>query len=226
MLKDSEPDYSLPLPNSLSVSSTIEVDKVLEFVDQNIASFCTYYQTIKDSDRENRISDFLVQHFQLCKVEQSGGFIPYDFRKNPTQVHSGKETDIGVFALTRGPKPTTIVEFEAKRLSESSNNKEYVCGGRGGIERFKRGNHSAHLKICGMFGYVQSRTSLEWLTRVNRWIEELAKKNSDVSIDWTAIEEELIKTKSFSKVEKFSSQNFRKQTNDKILLWHYLLELN
>jgi len=39
MLKDSQPNNSLPLPNSLSVSPTVELDKVLEFVDQNIADF-------------------------------------------------------------------------------------------------------------------------------------------------------------------------------------------
>lgn len=225
MLKDSQPNYSLPLPNSLSVSSTIEVDKVLEFVDQNIAGFCTYYQTIKDSDRENRISDFLVHHFQLCKAEQFGGFFPYDFRKNPTQEHSGKETDIGVFVLTRGKKPVPIIEFEAKRFSESSNNKEYVCGERGGIERFKRAYHSSHLTVCGMFGYVQSRTGLEWSKKVNEWITDLGINNTDTTIDWTSKEELLTPTKSFEKFEKYSSQNLRKQSNNKILLWHYFLEL-
>jgi len=226
MLKDSQPNNSLPLPNSLSVSPTVELDKVLEFVDQNIADFCTYYQTIKDSDRENRISDFLVHHFQLCKSEQSGGFFPYDFRKNPTQEHSGKETDIGVFVLTRGNKPVPIIEFEAKRFSESSNNKEYVCGERGGIERFKRSHHSSHLSVCGMFGYVQSRTASEWNTKVNEWIRELGTDNADPTIDWTAKEEMLIPIKSFNKLEIYSSQNLRKQNNNKILLWHYFIELN
>jgi len=225
MLKDSQPNYSLPLPNSLSVSSTIEVDKVLEFIDENISSFCTYYQTIKDSDRENRISDFLVHHFQLCKAEQSGGFFPYDFRKNPTQAHSGKETDIGVFVLTREIKPTPILEFEAKRLSYSSNNKEYVCGERGGIERFKRGHHSSHLNVCGMFGYIQSRTSAEWIKIINGCINDLAQTNTDSTIDWTPTPEVLKPITTFSKVDKLSSNNLRKQSGDKILLWHYLIDL-
>jgi len=226
MLKDSQHNYSLPLPNSLSVSSNIEVDKVLEFVDWNIDGFCTYYQTIKDSDRENRISDFLVHHFQLCKTEQSEGFLPYDFRKNPTQEHSGKETDIGVFVLTRGVKPRPIIEFEAKRFSESSNNKEYVCGERGGIERFKRSHHSSHLTICGMFGYIQSRTCAEWAKNVNGWIVELGTNNTDTTLDWTSKDEVLVPSLSFTKVEKYSSKNVRKQSDDKILLWHYLIDLN
>ncbi len=226
MLKDNQSSGALPLPDSLSVSPTIEVDKVLEYVDKHIAGFCTYYQTIKDSQRENRISDFLVRHFQLCKNEDADGFFPYDFSKNPTQPQSGKETDIGVYALTRGTTPVTIIEFEAKRLSESSNNKEYVCGERGGIERFKRGHHSAHLTVCGMFGYVQSRTAAEWITIVNNWIKELATNNTDETIDWKTEEEKLLLAQSFSKVEKLSSRNARNQTRDTIILFHYLMELN
>ncbi|MDR1371125.1 MAG: hypothetical protein LBJ72_13535 [Dysgonamonadaceae bacterium] len=80
--------------------------------------------------------------------EQLGGFPPYYFGKNPAQSQSGRETDIGVF-LIKSEKPITLIEFEAKRLSDTSNNKEYVCGKRGGIERFKRELHSSHLSVCG-----------------------------------------------------------------------------
>ena len=226
MLKDNQSPGFLPSPNSLSVSPTIEVDKVLEYVDRHIAGFCAYYQTIKDSERENRISDFLVRHFQLCKIEESDGFFPYDFSKNPTQALSGKETDIGVFALTRGARPITIIEFEAKRFSESSNNKEYVCGERGGIERFKRGHHSSHLTVCGMFGYVQSRNASDWIAAVNKWINELALHDTDATIDWKGRAETLMKSHSFIKVEKLSSSNFRMLTSDAILLYHYFITLN
>lgn len=226
MLKDSLQVYQPPAPKDLNVKPNMEIDKILAFVDKNVSSFCSYYQSIKDSERENRISDFLINHFQLCNNEQSSGFSPYDFRKNPTQQHSGKETDIGVFVLTRNSKPIPIIEFEAKRLSDSSNNKEYVCGKRGGIERFKRGDHSSHLTVCGMFGYVQSRTSQEWITKINIWIEELLECNTDKTIDWFNKKELLVKADSFPKVEKLSSLHSRKQSNDTITLWHYLIELN
>jgi hypothetical protein len=226
MLKDCQPSYQLPRPNDLEVKANLEVDKILEFIDNNISSFCPYYQTIRDSERENRISDFLVQHFQLCKNEKSNGFFPYDFRKNPTQEHSGKETDIGVFVMTRSPKPNTIIEFEAKRFSETSNNKEYVCGNRGGIERFKRGYHSSHLSICGMFGYIQSRTPNEWYKKVNDWIVELSKNNKDLTIDWSNISERLEVNNSFSKVEKYYSIHDRKQLNSAINIFHYFIDLN
>lgn len=58
MLKDSLPSYQNPRPNDLSVESNYEVDVILSFVDKNISGFPVYYQSIKDSQKENRISDF------------------------------------------------------------------------------------------------------------------------------------------------------------------------
>lgn len=224
MLRDSSPSYQSPKPSDLSVDSNHEVDLVLSFVDKNISGFPGYYQTIKDSEKENRISDFLVHHLELCKNEFESYF-PFRFSKNPTQSESDKETDIGVFVMSRAQKPIPIIEFEAKRLSESSNNKEYVCGKRGGIERFKRGHHSSHLKVCGMFGYIQNNTSAEWIEQINNWITELSKNNSDSTIDWTNENELLIKIKSFPLVEKFSSLHQRTVQKDNIALWHYFIDL-
>lgn len=224
MLKDSLPPYQLPRPNDLSIPNNHEVEQILLFVDNNLSEFTTYYKTIKDSDRENRISDFLVHHFQVCKIENDQDYFPYDFRKNPTQEESGKETDIGVFVLTRGGKPSPIIEFEAKRFSESSSNEQYVYGDRGGIERFKRGHHSSHLKICGMFAYIQSRTIDEWFNKVNGWLTNQFNTNTDTSIDWLE-KEQLLKYTSLPLVEKYSSNHSRKSLKDTISLWHYFIDL-
>jgi hypothetical protein len=224
MIKDSLPTYQTTGDNDLSVAPNFEVDLVLLFIDKYVSNFPSYYLSTNDSEKENRISDILVHHFELCKNE-TGGFFPFRFSKNPTQPESDKETDIGVFVMTRTQAPLPIIEFEAKRFSESSNNKEYVCGLRGGIERFKRGHHSSHLKICGMFGYVQSRTSSYWIERTNNWIKELSNSNDDKTIDWTGGEEILTKIESFPLVEKLYSSHYRKLTEDKIILWHYLIEL-
>ncbi len=224
MFKDSIPKYQKPAPNDLSVPQNHEVDSILAFIDLNVSDFPSYYRSTKDSDKENRISDILVHHFELCKAE-SGGYFPFRFSKNPTQSESDKETDIGVFVMTRNQMPVPILEFEAKRLSESSNNKEYVCGMRGGIERFKRGHHSSHLKVCGMFGYIQSKTSTDWISKVNNWIGGLSDENIDITIDWSDGKEKLTKIDSFPSVEKLYSSHSRKSTNDSILMWHYLIEL-
>jgi len=224
MLRDTVPSYQIPRLNDLSVDSNFEVDLILSFIDKNISGFPGYYQSIKDSKKENRISDNLVHHFELCKNE-SESFFPFRFSKNPTQPESDKETDIGVFFMSRTQKPIPIIEFEAKRLSESSNNKEYVCGIRGGIERFKRGHHSSQLKICGMFGYVQNKTTAEWIEKINNWVMELSKNNSDSTIDWTDKKELLSQIESFPFVEKLSSINQRTSQKESIKLWHYLIDL-
>ena len=224
MLRDSFPSYQTPRSMDLSVEQDTEVNLILSFIDSHVPNFSAYYLSLNESDKENRISDILAHHFELCK-DESGGFFPFRFSKNPTQAESTKETDIGIFVRTRDRKPIPIFEFEAKRLSESSNNKEYVSGIRGGIERFKRGDHSSHLKVCGMFGYVQSRTAQEWIADVNNWIDELSKNNTDESIDWTGIDEKLANITSLTSVEKLYSSNKRKSQNDKIVLWHYLIDL-
>ncbi|MDZ7723596.1 MAG: hypothetical protein U5R06_12540 [candidate division KSB1 bacterium] len=224
MLRDSYPSYQTPKPNDLSVDSNFEVDLILTFIDKNISEFPEYYHQYKDSDSENRISDFLVGHFELCKNDFES-FFPFRFSKNPTQPESDKETDIGVFVMSRTRKPIPIIEFEAKRLSESSNNKEYVCGIRGGIERFKRGHHSSHLKVCGMFGYIQDKTSAEWIKKINNWISELSQENSDSTIDWTEKKELLSEIESFPLVEKLSSIHHRTSQKESIVLWHYLIDL-
>jgi hypothetical protein len=225
MLKDSQSAFSSPQAGDLTLTQGFEVDKVITFVDENISGFYSYYQANDDSEKENWISNLLVRHFQICNKEQ-GGYFPFDFSKNPPQATSGKETDIGVYVNTRTAKPVPIIEFESKRFSDSSNNKEYVHGDRGGIERFKRGHHSAQLSVCGMFAFVQKPTTDDWITKVNEWIDELGKNNKDTTIDWTGKDEPLIKVQTFAKTEKLSSKHIRKQTRDIIALWHYFIDLN
>jgi len=227
MLRNNIQTYNAPKPNDLSVKPKHEVTVLLEFIDYTISGFCPYYQAVKDSDKENRISDFLVYYFNTClREEPYSGFFPFCFGKNPTQPNSYRETDIGVVILTKDIRPVTIIEFEAKRFSESSNNKEYVCGIKGGIERFKRGEHASHLSVCGMFGYVQSRTSTIWINKVNTWIGELSVTNTDADIDWNNPNEKLDKIDSFVKVEKLESINDRKVLQKQIHLYHYFIDLN
>ena len=224
MLRDSLYSYQLPKPDDLSVRINKEIEHILSFVDKHISDFPAYYKQYNESIMENWITNLLVRHFNLCNSE-NGGYVPYEFSKNPPQSKSNKETDIGVYINTRNSKPIPIIEFEAKRFSENSSNEQYVYGSRGGIERFKRGQHSAHLKVCGMFAYVQSRTIAEWFKKVNGWIINQSQNNTDSSIYWSD-NELLSKSSMFISVEKFKSTHSRKQSNDSILLWHYFIDLS
>lgn len=227
MLRNNQLTYNPPRPSDLSVEPEHEVKLILGLIDDNISAFIPYYQCIKDTDKENRISDFLVYHFNCCLREKPYyGFPAFNFGKNPTQAYSAQETDIGVVVLTKNAKPITIIEFEAKRFSETSNNKEYVCGERGGIERFKRGEHASHLSVCGMFAYVQSRTSTEWILKVNNWISMLAQKNVDPEIDWSHPEEKLSHISQLPpNVDIHKSVNKRKSPLGSILIYHYFINL-
>jgi len=222
MLKNSQMTHYHSGNGHISIVPNYEIDKIWTFIDSNISGFIPYYQSVGDSNKENRISEFLIYYFHYRLSEQMGGFPPFLFGKNPTQYQSERETDIGVFVPISNEKPITLIEFEAKCLSEKSNNKEYVCGKRGGIERFKTGAHAPHLSVCGMFAYIQSNNTGFWINKINKWITELS--NSTIpTIHWS--NEEIIRKEcSYSQVEKFSSFHQR-SSNDSITLWHYFIEL-
>jgi len=224
MLKNSQTTYQHLEGNPISVADNHEVATIWAFIDCNISGFVQYYCSDENPKKENKISELLIYYFYCCMSAQMDGFPPFYFSKNPTQYQSERETDIGVFAIVPNAKPITLIEFEAKRLSEKTNNKEYVCGERGGIERFKRGLHASHLSKCGMFAYVQSNNTDYWTKKINGWIRELSDTNIDPTIHWSS-EEVLHKVNLHSQVEKYTSSHYRLLSNDTIALWHYFVEL-
>jgi hypothetical protein len=72
-------------------------------------------------------------------------------------------------------------------ISDTSNNKEYVCGKRGGIERFKRELHSSHLSVCGMFGYVQNDMPANWVDKINAQ-KIVIKQSFDMALFYSTIQ--------------------------------------
>lgn len=228
MFKDVANNSLLNSRLKLSVDSNHEIATILSFIDNVIGNFRSYYIDQGSPYRENRISDLLVNYLQYHKSQLSDGFWPFDFRKNPTQPSSGKETDIGVFFIALNTQPLVpIIEFEAKRLSNKSNrtphNTEYVYGKRGGMERFKRGEHSPHLIECGMFGYIQNRNANYWVDKINNWIEEAQAKSE---LDWSNKKECLAFSQNILTVSKYSSENKRARDLPSIKLWHYMLDLS
>ena len=75
----------------------------------------------------------------------------------------------------------TIMCIECKRLptprGTERDEREYVFshyGVRGGIQRFKSGDHAAEHTHALMIGYVQTDTTHEWQPRVCKWVSDLA----------------------------------------------------
>jgi hypothetical protein len=212
MLKDNSNTYKNLGNISLSAPGNYSINNLISVIDRNILGFRDFYFTSDQSER-------VLNH-------ENEGYNPnkFSFGKNPSQPFSAKEADIGVVVLNKSKSNSTIIEFEAKRLSDSSNNSEYVYGKKGGIERFKREHHGEHLSICGMFGYVQSKTVLYWLDKINRWISDLAANNTDHTIDWNPQAEKLNEA-SDATIEKYESFNLR-SGKPAIKLYHYFIDLS
>lgn len=72
-----------------------------------------------------------------------------------------------------------ILVMEGKRLPPPSKarEQEYVTGGdelSGGIQRFKLGLHGAAHGTAILLGYLQSGDAVQWHSRINGWIRDLA----------------------------------------------------
>lgn len=194
---------------------------VVSFVDFYLPEFTAFYKSQGSPIGENRITDLLSVHFSTCHQ----GYLPFFFGKNPTQEKGHRESDLGVFAKDRDMKPLLpILEFEAKKLSPTSNNHEYVYGKRGGMERFKRNLHSPHLSHCGILGYVFCNDLDYWSGQINSWIASLANQSPIEGIDWQGDDELLHHVGSIGKVAKLVSKNKRVNQSD-ITILHYLIDL-
>lgn len=226
MFRDSYDEETSLGSADLSAVASHSIVCLFGFIDKTISGFRQYYFSGVDiSSGENPISYHLSNYFNSCLADEQDGFIPYKFCfvKNPPQNNSKRETDIGVIILNKNRPTPTIAEFEAKRLSDDSNNSEYVYGDTGGVERFKRNFHAAHLNICGMFGYVQICKSNYWVEKINGWMDGLVKNNSDTTIVWEE-SDKLVSIETIGDVSKHESINSRKDSST-IKLYHYLINL-
>jgi len=210
----------------LSTDSNQSVAILLSFIDKAIPDFRKYYLLVNDKNHENLVSFHIVNFFNARLQDTTQGYSPYRFSfvKNPPQAETTKETDIGIVTLNSSVPSSTFFEIEAKRFSSSSNNKEYVVGKRGGIERFKRCEHGKHLNTAGMFGYIEEKEYFNCHDRINEWITELTQNNTDSTIDWSSENEKLISINELSNASKWKSLNSRID-NSSITLFHYFLNL-
>jgi hypothetical protein len=210
----------------LSVPENHSVIVLLNFVDAKISGFRNYYFSVPiPPEGENAITYHLANYFNVLLTDENDGFLPYKFNfvKNPALSEKIREPDLGVVILSKSMPSYPIIEFEAKRLSDSSNNTEYVYGERGGIERFKKNHHGSQLKICGMLGYIQKDTVNDWFTKINGWITEQSAITTTL-LDWKNQSELLVHVASLDNVTKYSSINAR-VSKSSLTIYHYLINL-
>ncbi len=202
------------------------IGAVIEFLDENLIDFASdFIKRPSESDKigENLISQqleiFLQRRISDKLFRIKGQWEYSDDSKRKPDFGFWLFEDQNPFGLTNA-----FFELEAKLLPSGS--KDYVKGNQGGIERFKRGHHGKGLSQSAMIGYVQEETCSHWHTKINKLIDDLISNNSDISIHWDS-EDLLTEINDFSTTKKYVSQNTRivDSNRDKIILYHYLMEL-
>ena len=205
---------------------------VIEFLDKHLPDFPNFLRVKKRNIAEVRISQVLCPFLNTSREIDEVSLFEFEREAmNEDSQHSSDFAVIDVKEFKKSPFPLKpLFTIEAKRLPTigrdkdgNSREKEYVEGKLGGIERFKRNLHGRNLPQSAMIGYVQKETCSHWHSKINEWINELISNNSDF---WDS-EDLLIETNDFSTTKKYASQNTRivDSNRDKIILYHYLMEL-
>lgn len=114
---------------------------------------------------------------------------------------------------------SSIFMIEAKRLSKK--HYDYVAGKTGGIERIKReqDEFGNHLTSGAMIAYIQDHDKSFWENRINTWIDDLIKQETD--IDWDK-NDRLVPN---NKLSDYISHH-KKVSKQCITLYHYWIALN
>jgi len=232
--------------STFGIEKTPSLDGIYENLthvfDDNIDSF---FKFKKEYEEENKA--LLIKNGELNNEDDItnafDSFLNFDIPKNENKFHfkfqyktieSNKSTDIGVISL-KYSKFKCICFIEAKRLPtpiySGSQETEYVCyknsTKKGGIERFKIGDHGGKEKFpfSIMVAYIQQENSSHWYNKINEWIDEQIKESSNPQLSWF-IEDKLIQNQSFSKnkITKYNSTH-SKTNPKKINLTHYWIDL-
>jgi len=158
---------------------------------------------------EDDISEQLLLYFQV-KAKYENLIFSFNAKK-------GVDFRIQVAPLKLGADPIFVIE--AKRLSKQHH--DYVRGEKGGIERFKREcfGFGKHLSTSAMVGYIQELDKDHWLLKINSWIDELIKSDSDII--W-AEEDKLVAE---NDILHFISKHIR-TSGTTISLYHFWISLN
>ncbi len=187
------------------------VNRILIFIKNSLPEFQALFKSSDCNFRlEDDISKELLRFFNDKSRSENLLF----------QFNEKKGVDFDVFLahpFIMGAK--SIFMVEAKRLSKV--HYDYVSGRTGGIERIKReqSEFGSHLNNGAMIAYIQNHDVQYWENRINKWIDDLITKETD--IDWSE------KDKLFSSAQLSDYISIHKRVSKApITLYHYLVVLN
>jgi hypothetical protein len=193
----------------------------------------------KPETSETVLSDQLCDHLNSA-ARVSTGWSRVQFRTEvPDEARRGRAIDLapkpcGAVLIIEGRRHTqfhTLLPIECKRLptpkEKGRDEREYVItatGSTGGMQRFKFGHHGAVHRVAGIIAYVQEQTSAYWLSKVNCWIQNLAK---EAGSEWSNADSlRLLDANPRAGVCRLASQHRRQSGLDPIDLQHLWVEMN
>ncbi len=186
------------------------IKRVLLFLKTVLPEFEHDFKTEKTKIHlEDDISEQLLLYFQMKAKDES---LLFSFN-----AKKGVDFRIQVAPFRLGADPIFVIE--AKRLSRQ--HYDYVRGDTGGIERFKRecSGFGKHLPASAMIGYIQEKNKEHWFLKVNSWIDEVLKSETDII--WS--EEDKLITESV--ISDYISTHLR-VSGSTITLHHFWISLN
>ncbi len=135
------------------------------------------------------------------------------------QFNEKKGVDFTIYVNPFRMGASSIFMIEAKRLSKK--HYDYVSGRTGGIERIKKeqDEFGKHLNHGAMIAYIQDNDLNYWEKRINSWIRDLIKKDTD--IEWQN-NDLLLVNNQFSNYTSIHSR----VSMEPITLYHYWISLN
>lgn len=193
------------------------VSDVWILLDSKLPHFKSWYYISETSDDEDVISYRLVEFLNIQIRNLNNGYTPYCFQFQGPQPNTRRKIDMTVIIPDVEKPATSFLEIEAKRLYNNGNNEEYVYGHTGGIERFKRNLHAAHLSTGAIIGYVQSADN--WFGKISGWLDS---KKTDTSLNWSE-DVNLKEVHKDDSIIKCESRSKRTNSNSDISIVHYLL---
>jgi len=196
--------------NDFSLPENQTIHSILVFIQTTLPEFETIFrQANLPIHKEDDITKELSRYFNDKANAQKLFF----------QFNEKKGVDLTIFVNPFKMGASSIFMIECKRLSKK--HYDYVSGGTGGIERFKREQEDfgKHLNQGAMIGYIQDMNHEFWHNKVNNWIEDLIVNDTDI------IWEEKDKLTVNGEISNFKSVHDR-VTEMTITLFHFWIALN
>ncbi len=188
------------------------------------------------SINENLLNDKLTRYLNVvCNNQYNTWIISYN-NQSSQNYQSRRTPDIGVQLCNVQRSYPNFLYIEGKRLPHdlsrrTQQDREYVQGNCGGIERFKREEYAKDLNSSIMVGYIQKKTTKEWPDTINDWINDLANKTTlptrskieatQIINNWSVCDK-LMKISDFH----YFSVNSRISLSEDIRLDHFFIDLS